>query len=69
MASWHQSNAQRTNHGMRRFKAHVIDNSRYGFYAICGQRVPRITVSAKHADNPANHVCKNCQRKLAQRTK
>ena len=69
MSNWHEQKAIRTNYEFRHYAAHVVDNSRYGFYAMCGQHLPAVTVEEKHVGNPANKVCKRCLRKLEQSRK
>jgi len=64
MSNWHQSNAIRTNYRNRKKAAHIVDNSRYGFFALCGQYSPIVTVDKEYANNPKNKTCKKCLKKL-----
>ena len=48
--------------------AHVVDEKRYGFWALCGVRVPQVTVPADVAREPRNApVCAKCLKKLGQK--
>ena len=62
--NWHQQNAIRRDIALRNVKAHVVDHSRYGFYALCGQRIPQVTVAAEYAHKEHNNTCKKCLKKL-----
>jgi hypothetical protein len=64
MTNWHQANAIRTNYRNRKKAAHIVDNSRYGFFALCGESYPIVTVNKEYADNLENGTCKKCLKKL-----
>ena len=58
--NWHQQNAIRRNHELRHIKAHIVDQKRYGFWSLCGERVPQVTVEPEHAHKPHNNTCPKC---------
>ena len=62
--NWHKTNATKTANKNRAIKAHIVDNDRYGFYAICGKHIPRVTVDKSDIANPDNNVCKRCAAKI-----
>ena len=58
--NWHSQNASKLEYRHRNKKAHIIDNSRYGFYSLCGQHIPTVTVDKKHAHEAISNTCKKC---------
>lgn len=59
--NWHQMNARRNAHKLRRNAAHIrsADYITTG-KSLCGQSEPKVYVLEEHAHNPDNHTCKKC---------
>lgn len=62
--TWHQQNAIRRMYRLRHKKAHILNPDTLGANTLCGRSNPIVWIFPKHADNPANNVCKQCKNKL-----
>ena len=59
--SWHQKAAVRRAIDTANVPAHIVDEKRYGFFALCGARVPQVTVPGEVAHEERNApVCAKC---------